>query len=166
MCVSSPSVSRPSRIKLPISSSDTFPDVLDALSLQLNQRAHPLLILPHPRTGMLRKSRYLSQMNASFTGIPSLFLPYAPQTSASNKATTAILEVQAVVPPNARSWFFGDEVVAGECAHTLAHHSILIFTFSRRKAPRHDPHRPRVVAHPNPPNCPTSMSITCSSYLT
>ncbi|KAG9316403.1 ribonuclease H2, subunit B [Chiua virens] len=56
------------------------------------------LRLPHPRTG-----------------IPSLFLAHEPNPNASDtdgKCVSKILEVQAVEPPNARSWFIGDEVVS------------------------------------------------------
>ncbi|KAJ7188027.1 ribonuclease H2, subunit B [Mycena filopes] len=53
--------------------------------------ATQFLRLPHPRTG-----------------IPSLFLPYRPQSGEED----AILEVQAVAPTNSRSWFIGQEVVA------------------------------------------------------
>ncbi|KAJ7268785.1 ribonuclease H2, subunit B [Mycena haematopus] len=52
------------------------------------------LRLPHPRTG-----------------IASLFLPYHPQGNDGSRRD-AILEVQAVAPTNARSWFIGQEVVA------------------------------------------------------
>ncbi|KAJ7680532.1 ribonuclease H2, subunit B [Mycena polygramma] len=52
------------------------------------------LRLPHPRTG-----------------IGSMFLPYWPREGGGSKRD-AILEVQAVAPTNARSWFIGQEVVA------------------------------------------------------
>ncbi|KAJ7702974.1 ribonuclease H2, subunit B [Mycena rosella] len=52
------------------------------------------LRLPHPRTGLA-----------------SLFLPYEPRVDDGSKRN-AILEVQAVAPTNARSWFIGQEVVA------------------------------------------------------
>ncbi|KJA20727.1 hypothetical protein HYPSUDRAFT_88505 [Hypholoma sublateritium FD-334 SS-4] len=48
-----------------------------------------MLRLPHPRTGL-----------------PSLFLP-----SESEKAST-VLEIQAVAPPDERSWMTGEEIVA------------------------------------------------------
>ncbi|KAI0780054.1 ribonuclease H2, subunit B [Fomes fomentarius] len=48
------------------------------------------LRLPHPRTG-----------------IPALFLP----CELLNDGNGAILEIQAISPPNKRSWFMGDEVV-------------------------------------------------------
>ncbi|KAH7888527.1 ribonuclease H2, subunit B [Phlebopus sp. FC_14] len=71
-------------------------DVVDSVVSQLNRTSLPtrFLRLPHPRTG-----------------IASLFLPH--QTDASGgKRTSKILEVQAVAPPNARSWFMGDEVIS------------------------------------------------------
>lgn len=49
--------------------------------------------------------------------IPSLFLPYVlpPNgTESGSIAKTSILEVQAVAPTNNRSWFLGDEVIAGQ----------------------------------------------------
>ncbi|KZP17996.1 hypothetical protein FIBSPDRAFT_1046540 [Athelia psychrophila] len=73
-------------------------DVLDVLAAQLsNESAAPaasrFLRLPHPRTG-----------------IASLFLPYETK---SEPKEDRILEVQAVAPVNARSWFLGQsEVVA------------------------------------------------------
>ncbi|KAG6920293.1 hypothetical protein DXG01_005062 [Tephrocybe rancida] len=73
-------------------------DILQTLSVTLEQKdSHvsrlSFLRLPHPRTG-----------------IPCLFLPSL--SGALNKSK--ILEVQAVSPPDARSWFLGEEVVSGE----------------------------------------------------
>ncbi|TFK54172.1 hypothetical protein OE88DRAFT_1675650 [Heliocybe sulcata] len=66
-------------------------EFLDALSAQLGStHGQQLLRLPHPRTG-----------------VPSLFLPY-PQQLNGSAATWSILEVQAVSPPNERSWFLGE----------------------------------------------------------
>jgi hypothetical protein len=45
-------------------------------------------------------------------GLASLFLPYRPRGKDGSRRD-AILEVQAVAPANARSWFVGQEVVAG-----------------------------------------------------
>ncbi|KAJ7163611.1 ribonuclease H2, subunit B [Mycena crocata] len=56
--------------------------------------ASQFLRLPHPRTGL-----------------PSLFLPYSPQSNDESKRD-AVLEVQAVAPTNPRSWFIGQEVVS------------------------------------------------------
>ncbi|KAJ7045731.1 ribonuclease H2, subunit B [Mycena alexandri] len=71
----------------------------DALDVPINlpsssKAATQFLRLPHPRTG-----------------IPSLFLPYYPQKHDGPKRDS-ILEVQAVAPTHARSWFIGQEVVA------------------------------------------------------
>ncbi|KAJ7747352.1 ribonuclease H2, subunit B [Mycena metata] len=71
----------------------------DALDVPINlpsssKPATQFLRLPHPRTG-----------------IPSLFLPYHPQKPDGPKRDS-ILEVQAVAPTHARSWFIGQEVVA------------------------------------------------------
>ncbi|OSD06871.1 hypothetical protein PYCCODRAFT_1403688 [Trametes coccinea BRFM310] len=72
-------------------------DLLQALSGQLAETnsgvAHDLkdvhlLRLPHPRTG-----------------VPCLFVPYETSQASS------ILEVQAICPPNRRSWFTDDAVV-------------------------------------------------------
>ncbi|KDQ57843.1 hypothetical protein JAAARDRAFT_130393 [Jaapia argillacea MUCL 33604] len=63
-------------------------DVLDALSPQLGEPSHArFLRLPHPRTG-----------------IPSLFLPCPGSTNSKPGVGHSILEVQAVAPPDARSW--------------------------------------------------------------
>ncbi|EDR11891.1 uncharacterized protein LACBIDRAFT_313799 [Laccaria bicolor S238N-H82] len=74
-------------------------DVLDALSYTPSnlvdiRHDSPFLRLPHPRTGSL-----------------SLFLSSKVPADASN-FKTRIFEVQAVAPPDERSWFIGDEVVA------------------------------------------------------
>ncbi|KAK7005697.1 ribonuclease H2, subunit B, partial [Favolaschia claudopus] len=52
------------------------------------------LRLPHPRTGLA-----------------SLFLPQNPRRN-DGSTRDAILEVQAIAPTNARSWFMGQEVVS------------------------------------------------------
>ncbi|KIK09908.1 hypothetical protein K443DRAFT_671222 [Laccaria amethystina LaAM-08-1] len=74
-------------------------DVLDALSYTPSnlvdiRHDSPFLRLPHPRTGSL-----------------SLFLSSKVPADASI-SKTRIFEVQAVAPPDERSWFIGDEVVA------------------------------------------------------
>ncbi|KAJ7859693.1 ribonuclease H2, subunit B [Mycena leptocephala] len=71
----------------------------DALDLPIDISSDPtaasrFLRLPHPRTGLA-----------------SLFLPYQSRGNDGSKRD-AILEVQAVAPTNARSWFIGQEVVA------------------------------------------------------
>ncbi|KAF9222586.1 hypothetical protein BS17DRAFT_796445 [Gyrodon lividus] len=80
------------------------PDVIDAVAFQLGDnpshttRSTRFLRLPHPRTG-----------------IASLFLAHEVDTSNGEldaKRISKILEVQAVAPPNARSWFIEDEVVS------------------------------------------------------
>ncbi|KAH7913669.1 ribonuclease H2, subunit B [Hygrophoropsis aurantiaca] len=80
-------------------------DIIDTLATQLNEKRSPsipssarFLRLPHPRTG-----------------IASLFLPY--ELNRENLVNTgtpksSILEVQAVTPPNARSWFIEENVVS------------------------------------------------------
>ncbi|TBU33816.1 ribonuclease H2, subunit B [Dichomitus squalens] len=78
-------------------------DLLHVLSRRLEDTTAPdtqsdgvedsglcFLRLPHPRTG-----------------IPSLFLPYG----IPGEQESTILEVQAVEPPNPRSWFLREEVV-------------------------------------------------------
>ncbi|KAJ7079127.1 ribonuclease H2, subunit B [Mycena belliarum] len=71
----------------------------DALKSSINAPSGSIpssrfLRLPHPRTGLA-----------------SLFLPYE-SCSDDGPKRNAILEVQAVAPTNARSWFIGQEVVA------------------------------------------------------
>ncbi|KAJ3507547.1 hypothetical protein NLJ89_g6244 [Agrocybe chaxingu] len=85
-------------------------DIVQYLSLSLNDgptatpglhnSAHqPLQILrlPHPRTGL-----------------PSLFLPleHLQLSSSVDSSNTGILEIQAVCPPDERSWIVGGDVVA------------------------------------------------------
>jgi hypothetical protein len=95
-------------------------DVLDALSSQLEQAGEVsglrFLRLPHPRTG--KPQVHISFVTlCSYTtmpGIPSLFLPYAKPSTSSSSHTHEILEIQAVTPPNPRSWFSGNsEVISG-----------------------------------------------------
>ncbi|KAJ7091174.1 ribonuclease H2, subunit B [Mycena epipterygia] len=71
----------------------------DALDLPIglpsgSKPSSRFLRLPHPRTGLA-----------------SLFLPYKRRVD-DVSTQDAILEVQAVAPTNARSWFIGQEVVA------------------------------------------------------
>lgn len=78
-------------------------DVIDSVILQIDHSRQPsrpprFLRLPHPRTGL-----------------PSLFLPYQLRQGAgdgSDARSSTILEVQTVAPPDARSWFVGEEVVS------------------------------------------------------
>ncbi|KAK7053469.1 hypothetical protein VNI00_004095 [Paramarasmius palmivorus] len=68
-------------------------DLLQTLSISPNEHGHvpgSFIRLPHPRTGL-----------------PSLFLP-----SDTTAHGSSILELQQVTPPNARSWFVGNEVVS------------------------------------------------------
>ncbi|RDB25321.1 hypothetical protein Hypma_007709 [Hypsizygus marmoreus] len=73
------------------------PDVMCALSIALEHKQPvaglPFLRLCHPRTG-----------------IPSLFLLSESFFGASS-TRSAILEVQAIAPPDTRSWFIGEEVI-------------------------------------------------------
>ncbi|KAG6378137.1 hypothetical protein JVT61DRAFT_13825 [Boletus reticuloceps] len=77
------------------------PDVIDTLVSQLpdaTPHSPHFLRLPHPRTG-----------------IASLFLVHEPvhnENEPDQKRVSKILEVQAVEPPNTRSWFNGDEVIS------------------------------------------------------
>ena len=67
--------------------------------------------LPHPRTGQSPCLYLLSSRSPDIrAGVPSLFLPY--EDIASGKSV--LLEVQAVSPPNRRSWFIAEEVFEGE----------------------------------------------------
>ncbi|KAF8904478.1 ribonuclease H2, subunit B [Gymnopilus junonius] len=54
-----------------------------------------ILRLPHPRTGL-----------------PSLFLPLEWLPPSNPQKSSALLEIQAVCPPDERSWILGEEVVA------------------------------------------------------
>lgn len=68
-----------------------------------------MLRLPHPRTGEnISRLFQLNEIHSSMPGLPSLFLP-----SESENAST-VLEIQAVSPPDERSWMTGEEIVAGE----------------------------------------------------
>ncbi|GLB37612.1 putative ydr279p protein family (RNase H2 complex component) [Lyophyllum shimeji] len=76
-------------------------DVLQTLSTTLEQGEKvsgglSFIRLPHPRTG-----------------IPSLFLPYDTPSDASLPcAQRGILEVQAISPPDPRSWFLDEDVIS------------------------------------------------------
>ncbi|KAL6310361.1 ribonuclease H2, subunit B [Sparassis latifolia] len=94
-------------------------DVLQTLVAKLNRDSAEeensseglrFVRLPHPRTG-----------------IPSLFLPY--QTPDDSKSS--LLEVQAVSPPNPRSWFMSHgEILDGPwgCADCLLDGKLLVMT--------------------------------------
>ncbi|KAG1734686.1 ribonuclease H2, subunit B [Suillus paluster] len=76
-------------------------DIIGTLTTRLNQEnRHPdyatrFLRLPHPRTGL-----------------SSLFLLHDQHSQDDPTKTSSILEVQAISPTNARTWFVGEEVVA------------------------------------------------------
>lgn len=76
-------------------------DIIDTLTARLSQEIrHPgyatqFLRLPHPRTGLA-----------------SLFLLHDQQAQGDTTKMSSILEVQAISPTNARTWFIGEEVVA------------------------------------------------------
>ncbi|KAH0827552.1 hypothetical protein J3R83DRAFT_4273 [Lanmaoa asiatica] len=76
-------------------------DVIDTVVSRLHDstaRLPRFLRLPHPRTG-----------------IASLFLAHEPvpdEDEPDRSQVSKILEVQAVEPPNARSWFIGEEVIS------------------------------------------------------
>ncbi|KAG1770504.1 ribonuclease H2, subunit B [Suillus occidentalis] len=76
-------------------------DIIDTLTARLNQEnrhteyATRFLRLPHPRTGLA-----------------SLFLLHDQHAQDNITKTSSILEVQAISPTNARTWFIGEEVIA------------------------------------------------------
>lgn len=76
-------------------------DIIDTLTARLNQEnshtdyATQFLRLPHPRTGLA-----------------SLFLLHDQHAQDNTTKTSSILEVQAISPTNARTWFIGEEVIA------------------------------------------------------
>lgn len=76
-------------------------DIIDTLTARLNQEnrppghATPFLRLPHPRTG-----------------VASLFFIHDQHAPDDTTNKSSILEVQAISPTNARTWFIGEEVVA------------------------------------------------------
>lgn len=53
-----------------------------------------------------------------------------------------ILEVQAVAPPNARSWFIEENIVSGECHHLAMDHELECYC--RWEASRNDTDRSTV----------------------
>ena len=50
-----------------------------------------------------------------YLAVPSLFLPYRPR----HTLKTALVEVQAIAPPNKRSWFLSDDDEVVESAFPL-----------------------------------------------
>lgn len=76
-------------------------DIIDTLTARLNQENRPpghatrFLRLPHPRTG-----------------VTSLFFIHDQHAPDDTTKKSSILEVQAISPTNARTWFIGEEVVA------------------------------------------------------
>lgn len=45
--------------------------------------------------------------------LPSLFLPLEWLPSSNAQKSSALLEIQAVCPPDERSWILGEEIIAG-----------------------------------------------------
>jgi hypothetical protein len=80
-------------------------------------------------------------------GVPALFLPH--RSPSSGGKVEQILEVQAVDPPNPRSWFLGkDEVVDGQSDHT--HYECAAHLAMRRwQTPYDDTNRSSVSSHTN-----------------
>ncbi len=88
------------------------PDLLNGLTSHVDRSAN-FLRLPHPRTGAFQTLSPPSFLTTP-KGIASLFLPVkGPKDTPGD--VSVILEVQAVAPAEARSWFLDDEVVSGEC---------------------------------------------------
>ncbi|KAF8558009.1 hypothetical protein OG21DRAFT_1475189 [Imleria badia] len=93
-------------------------DVIDTVVSQLPDETPHLprfLRLPHPRTGASPLIIETTIFDRSFPGIASLFLVHEPaptEGEPDQKRVSKILEVQAVEPPNARSWFNGDDVIS------------------------------------------------------
>lgn len=85
---------------------------------EVNNRPLRIFRLPHPRT-----SKDLQSMKAKAKalyvivlicpiGLPSLFLPFE-SSGANGEEISKILEIQAVSPPEERSWMLGERVIAG-----------------------------------------------------
>jgi hypothetical protein len=88
-----------------------YPDLLDGLTTHVDHSAN-FLRLPHPRTGAFQTHSHPSFLT-TLKGIASLFLPVkGPKDTPGD--VSIILEVQAVSPAEARSWFLDNEVVSGE----------------------------------------------------
>lgn len=119
-------------------------ELVQSLSSKLNgsgddglaeSRGVRFMRMPHPRTGVSRFHWILAAACLQLVrlGIPALFLPYELPEDGSS----VILEVQAVCPPNKRSWFMRSEVLEGTCNTSVdwQHSSHL----NRWQAPCHDP---------------------------
>lgn len=90
--------------------------MIDTVVSQLPDETPRFLRLPHPRTGASPLTTETAIVERYFPGIASLFLAYEPvpnEGEPDQKRISKVLEVHAVEPPNARSWFNGDEVVSG-----------------------------------------------------
>ena len=119
-------------------------DLLQMLSKELLIKDPPnmhenaslsLLRLPHPRTGEFGPTVTVAAGSLRRApGVPTLFLPYEHP----NEGRSTILEVQAVSPPNARSWFLSEEVLQGEWSWSGDHRDSNL-PKARWQTPNYDP---------------------------
>lgn len=103
---------------------------LSAEDNEVNKRPLHIFRLPHPRT-----SKNLQSMKAKAlyvlvliypTGLPSLFLPFT-SSGGNGEEISKILEIQAVSPPEERSWMLGDRVIAGMSYQQASSSYIIVF---------------------------------------
>ena len=91
---------------------------LNAQDNEANKRPLHIFRLPHPRTSkklqsMKAKAKALYVLLLFYLiGLPSLFLPFE-SSGADGEEISKILEIQAVSPPEERSWMLGERVIAG-----------------------------------------------------
>jgi hypothetical protein len=87
---------------------------------------HPISASSTSANWWAHRHRRRRSHRTSNIGLASLFLPYQPPADDGSKRNS-ILEVQAVAPTNARSWFLGQEVVAGTISASVSFLDTLTF---------------------------------------
>lgn len=105
---------------------------LSAEDNEVNKRPLHIFRLPHPRTSknlqsMKAKAKALYVLVLIYpTGLPSLFLPFT-SSGANGEEISKILEIQAVSPPEERSWMLGEHVIAGMSFRQAFSSYIIVF---------------------------------------
>jgi len=110
-----------------------------------------LLRLPHPRTGwwLTQRSSLKCAYRGPLPGFPCLFLPLEKLPSTLNQSNT-LLEIQAICPPEERSWIVGEECIAGESNPPALTFPTELNVQRRWKVVNDDTNGSSVPSHPHP----------------
>ena len=103
---------------------------LSAEDNEVDKRPLHIFRLPHPRTSknlQLMKAKALYVIVLIYPiGLPSLFLPFE-SSGANGEEISKILEIQAVSPPEERSWMLGERVMASMSYRQASSSYIIVF---------------------------------------